>query len=56
MAPRINGNVIIELGNDTLLQLYNLGEDIGKKINLASANPAIVKELSELLHNLKENQ
>jgi arylsulfatase A-like enzyme len=52
-GPKLNTYVNIELGNDTLPQLYNLKEDIGEQNNLAAENPAIVKELTELLENIK---
>lgn len=55
-GAKISANTNIELGNDTLPQLYNLREDIGEKNNVAHDNQAIVKELTELLHQIKENR
>jgi arylsulfatase A-like enzyme len=53
-GQKINTNVNIELGNDPLPQLYDLSGDIGEKNNLATENPGIVKELTELLQSVKE--
>lgn len=55
-GPRINVNVNIELGNDTLPQLYNLRNDIGENENLAKSDPDKVNELSALLRKIRENQ
>lgn len=52
-GPKMNVNVNIELGNDTVPQLYNLKEDIGEENNLAAGNPAAVKELTDLLNRIK---
>jgi arylsulfatase A-like enzyme len=52
-GPKLNTYVNIELGNDTLPQLYNLMEDIGEQKNLAAENPGVVKELTELLESIK---
>jgi len=54
-GPRINVNVNIELGNDTLPQLYNLKNDIGEKENLAPANPDKVNEMNALLDKIRQN-
>ncbi|WP_428666668.1 sulfatase family protein [Runella sp.] len=43
-----------ELGNDPQPQLYDLAKDIGEKNNLAEANPEKVKELQELLKEVKK--
>ncbi|MFO7621646.1 MAG: arylsulfatase [Bacteroidales bacterium] len=55
-GPRVNLNVNIELGNDSLPQLYDLKTDIGERLNLASENPSVVRELTDLLQNIKDNQ
>jgi arylsulfatase A-like enzyme len=52
-ASRINRNTNIELGNDTVPQLYNLDEDIGEKNNLAKDYPEKVEELSSLLDEIR---
>lgn len=52
---KINTNTNTETGNDPLPQLYNLRSDIGEKNNLASVNPLIVKELTDLLQSIKQN-
>lgn len=44
-----------ETGNDPLPQLYNLKSDISEKNNVASENPAIVKELSDLLLKVRND-
>ena len=52
---KINLNVNIETGNDSIPQLYNLSSDIGEKINVATGNPVIVKDLSEMLRKFRED-
>jgi len=52
-GAKISANTNIELGNDTLPQLYHLLTDPGEKENVAQQNPAIVKELTELLQKIK---
>lgn len=54
-GEKLYAHVNIESGNDTLPQLYNLKEDISEKTNLARDNPLIVKELTELLNNIRNN-
>ncbi len=44
-----------ETGNDPLPQLYNLKSDLSEKNNVASENPAIVKELSDLLLKIRND-
>jgi arylsulfatase A-like enzyme len=44
-----------ETGNDPLPQLYNLKNDLGEKNNLATQNPVIVKELTELLQKIRND-
>jgi len=48
-APTYNALTNIELGNSIEPQLYNLANDIGEKINLASQHPEKLKELQKLL-------
>lgn len=50
---KYNKNVDIELGNDTVPQLYNLKNDLGEKNNLAENHPEKVKELVELLSSIR---
>ena len=52
-GEKVDKNVNIELGNDLLVQLYNLKDDIGEKVNLASKYPGKVKELSAELERMK---
>lgn len=52
-GPKISANTHIELGNDTLPQLYNLRTDPGEKLNVADKNKEIVEELTDLLEKIK---
>jgi arylsulfatase A-like enzyme len=51
---KLEVNTNTETGNDPLPQLYDLKSDIGEKNNIASQNPAVVKELTELLLKIKD--
>lgn len=42
-----------EMGNNKEAQLYNLKQDIGEKVNLASQNPKLVAKLQALLEKEK---
>ncbi len=53
---KVQVNTNTETGNDTVPQLYNLKTDIGERNNLASENKDIVKELTELLQNIKKSK
>ncbi len=55
-GAKVQVNTNTETGNDTVPQLYNLKTDIGERNNLASENKAIVKELTELLQNIKDSK
>lgn len=48
-GPKINQNANIELGNDTLPQLYDLSSDLGEKKNVAEDNQNVVRELSGMI-------
>jgi arylsulfatase A-like enzyme len=50
---KLQTNTNTETGNDPLPQLYNLKTDLGEKNNVAEKNPAIVKELTDLLEKIK---
>jgi arylsulfatase A-like enzyme len=50
----MNKNTNTELGNLKLPQLYNLKTDPGEKNNMAEQNPALVKQLGELLEKVKK--
>ena len=50
---KIQLNTNTETGNDPSPQLYNLKTDLGEKNNAAAGNPAIVKELTDLLNSIK---
>ena len=52
---KYNSNTDIELGNDTVTQLYNLDQDPGERQNVAAENPAVVDEMEALLQSLRED-
>jgi arylsulfatase A-like enzyme len=39
----------------TAAELYNLADDIGETKNLAAQHPEVVKEMTELLQQVREN-
>jgi arylsulfatase A-like enzyme len=53
--PKINRRVNIELGNDSIPQLYNLKEDLGEKNNVATEHPEVAKELAALLRKIRND-
>ena len=52
-APAFEPNTRIELGQDTIPQLYNLTDDAGERNNIAAENPGKVKELVSILESVK---
>jgi len=52
-GSKYDASTNIELGNDTIPQLYNLKKDSGERNNVAVSNPEIVKKLSEKLDAIK---
>ncbi len=52
-GPKLSAETQIELGNDTQPQLYDLSKDPGEKTNVASQNPAILKEMTDLLQTIR---
>ncbi|MES2776530.1 MAG: arylsulfatase [Bacteroidota bacterium] len=46
----------IETGNAPTAQLYNLGDDIGEKNNLAEKYPEKIKEMAALLESIKKGE
>lgn len=52
-GPKVNKNVLIELGMDSEPQLYNLNMDFGEVSNVAAEYPEVVKEMSALLESVK---
>jgi arylsulfatase A-like enzyme len=52
-GQRVNRFVNIELGNDSIPQLYNISIDIGEQNNLQKVHPEKTAELSEMLDNVK---
>jgi arylsulfatase A-like enzyme len=55
-GAKIQVNTNTETGNDTEPQLYNLKSDLGEKKNVAAQNPAVVKELSDLIKDIKDRK
>ncbi len=55
-GEKLYTNVNIESGNDTVPQLYDLRTDIGEKYNVATDNPLIVSELTQLLNKIKNSE
>jgi arylsulfatase A-like enzyme len=54
-APRYNKNTNIELGNDTVPQLYHLEENIGERQNLARKMPEKTAEMAELMEAVRRD-
>jgi arylsulfatase A-like enzyme len=52
-GPRVTAETNTELGNDTAAQLYDLAADPGEAINVAAKNPRKVKEMDDLLRQIK---
>jgi len=52
-GSRYNANVDIELGNDTLPQLYNLDTDPGETQNVANEHPDVLADLSARLQRIR---
>lgn len=52
--PKVNLNVNIELGNDTVPQLYDLAADPGERTNLAAQHPARVAEMDARLKSIRQ--
>lgn len=53
-GPKVMVNTGTETGSDTIPQLYDLKSDIGEKNNVASVNILIVKELTDLINDIRE--
>ncbi len=53
-GAKISRYTNIELGNDTVPQLYNLKEDLGEQENLSQKYPEKTKELAGLLKEIRE--
>ena len=52
--PKINLETNTELGNDPVVQLYNLSIDSGETNNVAAKYPDKAKEMAGLLQNIKQ--
>jgi arylsulfatase A-like enzyme len=53
-GARLNPQVNIELGNDTIPQLYNLSLDLGEKSNVAKEQPEILEKFTGKLKSVRE--
>ncbi len=53
-GPAFNAFVQIELGNNSLDQLYQLSQDPAEKVNVAKENPEKLQELKTLLRSIME--
>jgi hypothetical protein len=51
--PRVDAETNTELGNDTAAQLYDLAADPGEAMSVAAKNPSKVKEMADLLRQIK---
>ena len=54
--PKVNAQVNIELGNDTVPQLYDLAADPGERTNLAEKYPEKVKEMEARLEKIRQER
>jgi arylsulfatase A-like enzyme len=54
-GPARNDLVDIELGNDSVYQLYNLKEDLGQQNNLAESDPEKLQELIDSYRAILKN-
>jgi arylsulfatase A-like enzyme len=52
-GPEIQAETNTETGNNTLPQLYYLETDIGEKKNVAAEHPLIIKEMTNLLQEIR---
>jgi hypothetical protein len=50
----VNANTNTELGNDPQPQLYHLRDDLAEKHNVAAEHPEVVKEMADLLREIRE--
>ncbi|MHA4843412.1 sulfatase family protein [Flavitalea antarctica] len=55
-GPALSKEVNIETGNKPVPQLYNLASDPGEKNNVAASRPELVKELSVLLQEIRDQK
>jgi arylsulfatase A-like enzyme len=52
--PKLNANVNVELGNDTVPQLYDLAADPGERVNVADKFPERVREMAARLAEIRK--
>jgi arylsulfatase A-like enzyme len=54
-GAKFDAATAIELGRDTVPQLYNLRLDLGEKDNVARQHPAVVREMAAYLEKIKNS-
>lgn len=54
-GAKFNPNTGIEMGRDTVPQLYDLEVDIGEKNNVAPLHPELVREMEALLKKIRDD-
>ncbi|MFN7930554.1 MAG: arylsulfatase [Blastocatellia bacterium] len=54
-GQKFNPNTRTEMGNDPDVQLYDLATDVGETRNVATAQPARVKEMQALLQKIRQD-
>jgi len=52
---RDHSETMIELGNDTQPQLYDLSGDLGERRNVAGDHPEVVRELTARLARIRQD-
>lgn len=55
-GPKMSVQTNTELGNNPEPQLYDLSKDLGETNNLATTNPTKLKEMQDLLKEIKEKR
>ena len=55
-GPEIQVNTNTETGNNEMPQLYYLPDDIGEKENVAQLHPLIVREMTDLLEEIRKGK
>ncbi len=55
-GPKMSVQTNTELGNNPEPQLYDLSKDLGETNNLATTNPTKLKEMQDLLREIKEKR
>jgi len=55
-GARYDASTNIELGNDTIPQLYNLKVDVGERHNLAESHPKQIRKLANKMDQIKSSK